>query len=54
MKENPDSESPVIHKLANNMEVEEITNENNWKYVYFYNKNGGYYMKGYIHKNQLK
>ena len=54
VKENPDSESPVIHKLANNMEVEEITNENNWKYVYFYNKNGGYYMKGYIHKNQLK
>ena len=48
------SDSSVIYKLANNVAVEEISNEEGWKYVYFYNKEGGYYMKGYIHKSQLK
>ena len=48
------SDSSVIYKLANNVAVEEISNEEGWKYVYFYNKDGGYYMKGYIHKSQLK
>ena len=47
-------DSSIIHKLANNIAVEEISNEEGWKYVYFYNKDGGYYMKGYIHKSQLK
>jgi len=46
------SDSSVIYKLANNVAVEEISNEEGWKYVYFYNKEGGYYMKGYIHKSQ--
>ena len=48
------SDSSVIYKLANKVAVEEISNEEGWKYVYFYNKDGGYYMKGYIHKSQLK
>ena len=48
------SDSSIIHKLTNNIAVEEISNEEGWKYVYFYNKEGGYYMKGYIHKSQLK
>ncbi|WP_304178011.1 leucine-rich repeat domain-containing protein, partial [Leptotrichia trevisanii] len=51
---NHGSDSSIIHKLANNVAVEEISNEEGWKYVYFYNKDGGYYMKGYIHKSQLK
>ena len=48
------SDSSIIHKLTNNIAVEEISNEEDWKYVYFYNKDGGYYIKGYIHKSQLK
>ena len=54
VRENHDSDSSIIHKLVNNVTVEEISNEGAWKYVYFYNKEGGYYMKGYIHKSQLK
>ena len=54
VRENHDSDSSIIHKLVNNVTVEEISNEGAWKYVYFYNKDGGYYMKGYIHKSQLK
>ena len=54
VRENNGSDSSIIHKLANNVTVEEISNEGAWKYVYFYNKDGGYYMKGYIHKSQLK
>ena len=54
VRESYGSDSSVIHKLANNVAVEEISNEEGWKYVYFYNKEGGYYMKGYIHKSQLK
>ena len=54
VRESYGSDSSVIHKLANNVAVEEISNEEGWKYVYFYNKDGGYYMKGYIHKSQLK
>ena len=54
VRENHDSDSSIIHKLANNVTVEEISNEGAWKYVHFYNKDGGYYMKGYIHKSQLK
>jgi len=54
VRENHGSDSSIIHKLANDVTVEEISNEGAWKYVYFYNKDGGYYMKGYIHKSQLK
>ncbi len=54
VRESYSSDSSIIHKLANNVAVEEISNEEGWKYVYFYNKEGGYYMKGYIHKSQLK
>ena len=54
VRESYGSDSSIIHKLANNIAVEEISNEEGWKYVYFYNKDGGYYMKGYIHKSQLK
>lgn len=54
VRKNHGSDSSIIHKLANNVTVEEISNEEGWKYVYFYNKDGGYYMKGYIHKSQLK
>ena len=54
VRESNDLDSSIIHKLANNVEVEEISNEKDWKYVYFYNKDGGYYMKGYIHKSQLR
>ena len=54
VRESNDSDSSTIYKLANNVEVEEISNEKDWKYVYFYNKDGGYYMKGYIHKSQLR
>ena len=54
VRESYGSDSSIIHKLRNNIEVEEISNEESWKYVYFYNKDGGYYMKGYIHKSQLK
>ena len=54
VRENHGSDSSIIHKLVNNVTVEEISNEGAWKYVYFYNKDGGYYMKGYIHKSQLK
>ena len=54
VRESYGSDSSIIHKLANNVAVEEISNEEGWKYVYFYNKDGGYYMKGYIHKSQLK
>ena len=54
VRESYGSDSSIIHKLRNNIEVEEISNEEGWKYVYFYNKEGGYYMKGYIHKSQLK
>ena len=54
VRKNHGSDSSIIHKLANNVAVEEISNEEGWKYVYFYNKDGGYYMKGYIHKSQLK
>ncbi len=54
VRERYDSDSAIIHKLRNNVEVEEISNEEGWKYVYLYNKDGGYYMKGYIHKSQLK
>ena len=48
VRESYGSDSSIIHKLRNNIEVEEISNEEGWKYVYFYNKDGGYYMKGYI------
>ena len=41
-------------EFRNDVTVEEISNEGAWKYVCFYNKDGGYYMKGYIHKSQLK
>ena len=54
VRESYGSDSSIIHKLRNNIKVEEISNEEGWKYVYFYNKEGGYYMKGYIHKSQLK
>ena len=54
VRESYGSDSSIIHTLANNVEVEEISNKEGWKYVYFYNKDGGYYMKGYIHKSQLK
>ena len=54
LRKAPDSESSILYKLKNGVEVEEIYTENNWKYVYFYNKKGGYYMKGYILKNNLK
>ena len=54
VRKNHGLDSSIIHKLANNVTVEEISNEESWKYVYFYNKDGGYYMKGYIHKSQLK
>ena len=54
VRESYGSDSSIIYKLRNNVEVEEISNEEGWKYVYFYNKDGGYYMKGYIHKSQLK
>ena len=54
VRESNDLDSSIIHKLANNVEVEEISDEKDWKYVYFYNKDGGYYMKGYIHKSKLK
>ena len=54
VRESYGSDGSIIHKLANNVAVEEISNEEGWKYVYFYNKDGGYYMKGYIHKSQLK
>ena len=54
VRESYGSDSSIIHKLRNNIEVEEISNEEGWKYVYFYNKDGGYYMKGYIHKSQLR
>ena len=54
VRESYGTDSSIIHKLANNVAVEEISNEDAWKYVCFYNKDGGYYMKGYIHKSQLK
>ena len=54
VRESYGTDSSIIHKLANNVAVEEISNEEGWKYVYFYNKDGGYYMKGYIHKSKLK
>ena len=54
VRESNDLDSSIIHKLANNVKVEEISDEKDWKYVYFYNKEGGYYMKGYIHKSQLR
>ena len=54
VRESNDLDSSIIHKLANNVEVEEISDEKDWKYVYFYNKDGGYYMKGHIHKSQLR
>ena len=54
VRESNDLDSSIIHKLANNVEVEEISDEKDWKYVYFYNKDGGYYMKGYTHKSQLR
>jgi len=54
VRESNDLDSSIIHKLANNVEVEEISDEKDWKYVCFYNKDGGYYMKGYIHKSQLR
>ena len=54
VRESNGSDSSIIHTLTNNVEVEEISNEEGWRYVYFYNKDGGYYMKGYIHKSQLK
>ena len=54
LRKTPDSESSILYKLKNGVEVEEIYTENNWKYVYFYDKKGGYYMKGYILKNNLK
>ena len=54
VRESYGSDSSIIHTLANNVEVEEISNKEGWKYVYFYNKDGGYYMKGYIHKSQLE
>ena len=54
VRESNDLDSSIIHKLANYVEVEEISDEKDWKYVCFYNKDGGYYMKGYIHKSQLR
>ena len=54
LRKTTDSESSILYKLKNGVEVEEIYTENNWKYVYFYDKKGGYYMKGYILKNNLK
>ena len=54
LRKAPDSESSILYKLKNGVEVEEIYTENDWKYVYFYDKKGGYYMKGYILKNNLK
>ena len=54
LRREPSVESTILYKLKNGVEVEEINMENNWKYVYFYNEKGGYYMKGYIHKSQLK
>ena len=54
VRESDDLDSSIIHKLANNVEVGEISDEKDWRYVYFYNKDGGYYMKGYIHKSQLR
>ena len=54
LRREPSVESTILYKLKNGVEVEEIYTENNWKYVYFYDKKGGYYMKGYILKNNLK
>ena len=54
LRREPSVESTILYKLKNGVEVEEIYTENNWKYVYFYNEKGGYYMKGYIHKSQVK
>ena len=54
LRREPSVESTILYKLKNGVEVEEIYTENNWKYVYFYNQKGGYHMKGYIHKSQLK
>ena len=54
LRREPSVESTILYKLKNGVEVEEINMENNWKYVYFYNEKGGYHMKGYIHKSQLK
>lgn len=54
LRREPSVESTILYKLKNGVEVEEINMENNWKYVYFYNEKGGYYMKGYIHKSQVK
>ena len=54
LRKAPDLESSILYKLKNGVEVEEIYTENNWKYVYFYDKKGGYYMKGYILKSNLK
>ena len=54
VRESNDLDSSIIHKLANNVKVEEISDEKDWKYVYFYNKDGGYYMKCYIYKSQLR
>ena len=54
LRREPSVESTILYKLKNGVEVEEIYTENNWKYVYFYNEKGGYHMKGYIHKSQLK
>ena len=54
LRREPSVESTILYKLKNGVEVEEIYTENNWKYVYFYNEKGGYCMKGYIHKSQLK
>ena len=54
LRKTPDSESSILYKLKYCFELEEIYTEKNCKYVYFYNKKGGYYMKGYILKNNLK
>ena len=40
VRESNDLDSSIIHKLANNVEVEEISDEKDWRYVYFYNKDG--------------
>ncbi len=54
LRREPSVESTILYKLKNGAEVEEISMENNWRHVYFYNEKSGYYMKGYIHKSQLK
>lgn len=54
VREGSSAENRIIHKLKNNISVQELYSDKDWRYVYFYNTEGGYMMKGYIHGSQLK